>query len=104
MDEATREKFRALVKEWDEWEPTIAHCSMPMERKSLVWPKTIAMGMPIVPLILAELQSKPHWWMLQALSEITNENPCPQKHAGRFPKLIRDWILWGKENGHLPAD
>ena len=104
MAETTEEAFQKLVEEWNAWEPTVAYCSMPMERSSPVWPKTIEMGISIVPLILVELQQRPKWWMLQALSEIARTNPCLPKHAGRFPKLIRDWVEWGRENGHLPAE
>jgi len=103
VSEITKEAFQALVKEWNEWGRLTAHCSAPVERGSPAWPKTIAMGMSAVPLILEELKKEPRWWMLQVLGEITGENPCPRKHAGRYSQLIEDWLRWGKERGHIPA-
>lgn len=101
MEEVPGETFQNLVKEWEEWQKTVMHCSMPMERTSPLWPKTIEMGMPIVPFILKELQRKPAWWMLQVLREITKADPFPRRHAGNYPKMIEGWVRWGKENGYL---
>jgi hypothetical protein len=95
--------FEELMKEWNQWELTVAYCSMPMERSSPVWPKTIAMGMAIVSLLLVELQQRPRWWMFSVLHEITQENPCHERHRGSKSKLTEDWLRWGKEKGYLPA-
>ena len=86
MAETTKEAFQKLVEEWKSWEPTIAHCSMPMERSSPAWLKTIEMGTSIVPFILVELQQRPKWWMLQALSEIARNKSLSAKAQRQIPK------------------
>lgn len=56
----------------------------------------VAMGDSAVPLILAELESRPHQWF-HALAQITGEDPVPADHAGRVALMAQDWIAWGQK-------
>jgi hypothetical protein len=95
------ETYEALKREWGKWEYEHMCCSMPTDRDSPSFAKTVSMGMPIVPLILRDLNNDPHWWMFHVLPEIAHENPCQLRHAGSYPKLIGDWMDWGKRKGYI---
>lgn len=57
----------------------------------------IAMGKPVVPFILNELQKRTgHWFW--ALTEITGENPILPEHAGDMEAMRQDWLDWAKNN------
>jgi hypothetical protein len=56
----------------------------------------IAMGEPVVPLILSELKREPNHWFW-ALEAITRTNPIKPEHRGKIRKMAEDWISWGKE-------
>jgi hypothetical protein len=58
----------------------------------------IGMGLPVVPLILEELQAEPdHWyWALQA---ITGENPVPAEVDGDMRRIRDAWLEWGRQQG-----
>ena len=53
----------------------------------------------ILPLILIELQARPNHWF-NALMKITGENPVRPRDAGRFDKMVKAWLDWGRKQ-HL---
>ncbi len=58
----------------------------------------IALGMPVVPLLLRDLQREPvHWF--EALEAITGENPVLPAHHGDIPAMADDWLAWGRKHG-----
>lgn len=58
----------------------------------------VAMGKPVIPLIIADIQSNPSHLFL-TLHDITGENPCPEEHAGDVSLLCADWVQWyGKKH------
>lgn len=58
----------------------------------------IAMGMPVVPFILRDLQQEPRYWML-ALTKITGQDPVNAADWGRMQKMADAWVAWGRANG-----
>ncbi len=58
----------------------------------------IALGTPVVPLLLKDLESKPSLWVW-ALPDITGENPVPECDAGNIRKMTDAWLNWGREKG-----
>jgi hypothetical protein len=60
--------------------------------------RIIGMGLPVVPLILDELQREPDQWFW-ALEAITEENPVPADAAGNVRKTAAAWIEWGRRQG-----
>jgi hypothetical protein len=62
--------------------------------------RIIGMGMPVVPLLLEELEREPDQWFW-ALESITEENPVPPAAAGRIREMAAAWIEWGRARGFL---
>jgi hypothetical protein len=58
----------------------------------------IAMGWPVVPLILRELEANPDYWF-SALQRITGENPVPAPARGQLKEMASAWLEWGRANG-----
>jgi hypothetical protein len=60
----------------------------------------IGMGLPAVPLILAEMERKPgHWfWALRAMTGI---DPTLPEDRGNVRRMTKSWLLWGRERGYL---
>jgi hypothetical protein len=61
--------------------------------------KIIAMGSPVVPLILAELERQPDHWFI-ALHELTGASPAPEQSRGKLPEMAEGWIMWGRQRGY----
>jgi hypothetical protein len=58
----------------------------------------IALGPPVVPLLLHELEREPvHWF--EALQAITGEDPVPREHWGNIAAMRADWLAWGRYRG-----
>ena len=54
----------------------------------------IALGPPVVPLLLRDLEREPAHWF-EALKAITGEDPVPPKEWGRVPAMAARWLAWG---------
>lgn len=100
----TNPAFKNILEKWEEAERHMAHLSSPWHIKHPLFAETVAMGQPIIPFLLIELARNPRFWMLSVLREISKENPISPEHRGMFGKMTDDWLRWGEENGHLPAD
>jgi hypothetical protein len=58
----------------------------------------IALGPPVVPLLLRDLAQEPvHWF--EALEAITKEDPVPREHWGNIAAMTSDWLTWGRQRG-----
>jgi hypothetical protein len=89
-------KFQLLAEKWDE-----ETCFLSDSTKIAAHPayqEVIRMGMPVVPLLLREME-KDHSHWFEALRAITGENPVPPEHRGRIPAMVQDWLAWGKGRG-----
>jgi hypothetical protein len=93
-----QDRFRQLRDEWKAKSQYLSNTA----QIAMLWPyqQIIGMGLPAVPLILAQLRRETdHWfWALEA---ITGENPVPPEAAGRVEPTARAWIEWGKRKGLL---
>ncbi|MCI0461687.1 MAG: hypothetical protein L0Z62_32450 [Gemmataceae bacterium] len=95
---AIRERFQRLTAEWKEQSRYLSNTAqMAMLRP---YQRIIGMGLPVVPLILEELQHTPDQWFW-ALEAITEQNPVPPEAAGEVGLMARAWIEWGKQHGFL---
>lgn len=93
MAESLEAQFQRLAKIWKE---ETAHLSSVTEMaKHSAYQEIIAMGWPVVPLILQELRKEPDHWFW-ALAEITGENPVPAEDAGNLEKMTHAWLAWGE--------
>ena len=91
-----RRRFERLVKEWKEKSRFLSNSA----QMALLRPyqAIIGMGMPVVPLILEELQREPDQWFW-ALEAITEENPVPPQAAGNVAQTAAAWVEWGRMRG-----
>jgi hypothetical protein len=90
------EQFRKLAAEWKEKSRYLSNTAQMAMLKP--YQQIIGMGMPVVPLILEELQREPNQWFW-ALEAITQENPVAPEDEGRVRKMAEAWIEWGKKHG-----
>ena len=92
------ERFRRLATEWKDKSRFLSNAA----QMALLQPyqRIIGMGMPVVPLILEELQREPDQWFW-ALEAITGEDPVPEKSMGRVSEMATAWLDWGRKQGYL---
>ncbi len=65
-----------------------------------VYSELVALGEPIVPMILEELKREADVSWFCVLSAITGENPIPASVAGRVDEMACAWLDWGRERGY----
>jgi hypothetical protein len=58
----------------------------------------IALGPPVVPLLLEDLKREPAHWF-EALKAITGADPVPPADWGRIPAMTAAWLAWGRAQG-----
>jgi hypothetical protein len=91
-------KFRQLA---DEWLAAVAHLSSTTARvQHPTYREIIALGPPVVPLLLRELERRPNHWFA-ALRSLTGTDPVAPAERGHLGLMAESWIKWGKERGHL---
>ena len=69
-------------------------------RNHPVYQELVALGEPVVPLILMELGRQPRVSWFVVLTGITGENPVPPALAGQVDATARAWIDWGRQRGY----
>lgn len=92
-----RGEFDSLAEKWRNETGHLSSVSAITSHRSYL--KIIAMGLPAVPLILAELRKSEDTWY-PALSAITGENPIRPEHRGNTEKMRRAWLKWGESRGY----
>jgi hypothetical protein len=58
----------------------------------------IALGPPVLPFILRDLETEPAHWF-EALQAITGEDPVPRADWGKIPAMRAAWLAWGRNRG-----
>ena len=91
-------RFRRLAAEWKDRSRYLSNTAQMAMLKP--YQRIIGMGLPVVPLILEELQQAPDQWFW-ALEAITEEDPVPPEDAGKVRSMAQAWIEWGKQRGYL---
>jgi len=91
-----RDRFHRLAAEWKEKSRFLSNTA----QMALLRPyqSIIGMGMPVVPLILEELEREPDQWF-GALEAITEENPVPPQDVGNVRQMAKAWVEWGRQWG-----
>jgi hypothetical protein len=98
QDPDLERKFRELVAEW---QADVASLSSSTARvRHPAYRSIIALGPPVVPLLLRELEQRPNHWFA-ALKSLTGVDPVPPADRGRIDPMTEAWIQWGKEHGYL---
>jgi adenine-specific DNA-methyltransferase len=86
-----RKQFLALVKQWKKDTVYLSLATRMAAHPS--YRQIVAMGWPVVPLLIAELRRKPDHWFI-ALEEITGENPVTPEDEGNVKKMAGAWVRW----------
>ena len=82
-----------------DWQRAVAHQSSSRIRyEHPAYQEIIALGRPVVPLLLRDLETNHRHWFA-ALQAITGANPVPPEDAGRIDRMTAAWLRWGEENG-----
>lgn len=93
-----RARFLRLVADWKDQSRYLSNSAqMAMLRP---YQRIIGMGLPVVPLILEELQREPDQWFW-ALEAITEENPVPSEAAGVVKLMAQAWVDRGRGRGYI---
>ncbi len=93
-------QFSRLVADWKQQSRFMSNTAQMAMLKP--YQRIIGMGLPVVPLLLSELQREPdHWYW--ALENITGENPVKPENQGYVRKMAEDWLNWGKTQGFLAS-
>ena len=92
-------RFHALASRWHR--ETMFLSSSSAIRDHPAYQAIIAMGRPVLPLILHELDRRPaHWFSaLEAITGETTAGVSPGDMAG----MARYWIEWGRSAGYMPS-
>ncbi len=97
VDDEARTRFNLLVAQW---KASRGHSSSINAWVRLpAYRAIIALGSPVIPLLLEELEKSPDHWFW-ALKELTGENPVTATSRGNMAEMAQCWIKWGKEKGY----
>jgi len=91
-------RFQGLATEWIE--ATRFRSNTRALRNHPVYQELVALGEPVVPLILAELARESNVSWFTVLAAVTGENPIPAALAGRVDAMTRAWLDWGRQRGY----
>ena len=97
LADSVAEKFRRLAATW---KAAVAfHSSNSIRENHPAYLEIIALGPPVVPLLLRDLEeTEAHWFA--AMARITGANPVTAADAGNIPRMKDAWLRWAQENGY----
>ncbi len=84
------QRFQGLATQWDA--ATRYRSNTHALRDHPVYQELVALGEPVVPLILMELEREPNVFWFLVLARITGENPVLPTLSGRVEAMARAWI------------
>lgn len=97
-DASLQARFETLVREWNQGTAVLS--SSTAIRTHPAYLAIIALGSPVVPLILRDLERQPSHWF-DALRELTGEDPVPRADWGKIQAMQAAWLAWGRSRGLL---
>jgi hypothetical protein len=100
--ETLEHQFQRLRGEWDK--DTAFHSNPGIIMRHPAMRAIIALGEPVVPVILRQLEAAGDLGLIWALQEITGENVAPPAIEGGFAKWNvteqrEAWLHWEREKG-----
>jgi hypothetical protein len=87
------EQFARLVAVWKE--ETLPLSSSVQMTAHPAYQAIIALGPPVIPLLLRELEQNPDHWFA-ALRTLTGANPVQPEQQGRVNEMADAWLQWAK--------
>lgn len=100
-EKSLKDVFDALSVRWEA--KTMFAPTLPTS--SPIYLAIMALGKPVVPLILERVQeNQPYWFSL--LTDITGQNPASKLSVGNHDKTVQAWVEWAYKNNMLvqPAE
>jgi hypothetical protein len=94
MDSVER-RFRECARAWKEECLRSGSSRLDELCGSAHYREIVSMGSSVVPLLLAEMEARPDHWYI-ALSEITKEDPVPERSHGKLGEIAAAWVGWGR--------
>jgi hypothetical protein len=99
VDSATLEaRFQMLAAQWKA--ATALLSSTTAMTAHPAYQAIIALGPPVVPLLLHDLEREPAHWF-EALQAVTGEDPVPREDWGKIPVMTAAWLAWGRSRGQI---
>ncbi len=89
-------QFASLVEEWKRATAFLSSSTAISEHPA--YQAIIALGWPVVPFILRDLEREPAHWF-EALRAITGEDPVAVEDWGKIQSMRAAWIAWGRGRG-----
>ena len=89
-------RFQELAHQWKA--DTLLLSSSMAISSNPAYKAIIALGRPVVPLILRDLEAEPAHWF-EAVQAITGEDPVPRLDWGNIPAMRAAWLAWGQNHG-----
>ena len=89
--------FRLLAEKWKR--ETAIVSSVTKKVRHPAYRSIVALGMSVVPLLIAELAARPDHWF-SALEEITGENPVDPEDGKQMAQAVKAWVNWGASKGY----
>jgi hypothetical protein len=89
--ETLEQQFRRLANAWRTGRNGLSTAKRMAAHPA--YQEIIAIGEPVVPLIIAELECEPDHWFI-ALHAITGASPVPEEARGNLAAMARAWIDW----------
>lgn len=84
-------EFKNLARDWRQ--ATMMMSSPPEMAVHPSYQRIIALGAPVLPLVINELKTRGgHWFW--ALRFLANENPIPPEARGNVQEMKRFWLQW----------
>ena len=97
--EGLEDRFLRLSNEWKRDTGHLSLVSQIAAHPS--YKGIVAMGEPVIPLILRDLQTEPDHWF-SALSAIASEDPeIPVHERGDIRAVSEAWVKWGKTKKYI---
>ncbi len=90
-------RFQQLAAQWKTESLFLSSSTAMAELPS--YQKIIALGLPVVPLLLRELDREPdHWFWAPQGSH--RPIPIPDEQRGKIREMAQTWVQWGREHGY----
>jgi hypothetical protein len=89
-------RFRQLAGTWAAETGHLSNVGTMIEHPA--YREIIAMGLPVVPLLLEDLR-RTHLDWFPALAIITGQCPIPEDASGQVDEMVEAWIQWGEHQG-----
>jgi hypothetical protein len=99
QQQSVAQRFQGLATQWNA--ATRYRSNTHALRNHPVYQELVALGEPVIPLILAELERESNVSWFRVLTAITGENPLPPALSGRVDAMARAWLDWGRQRGYV---